>query len=87
MNTLNVEVENANDLPKLVEGLKRLSKSDPCVLTFISDPGEHVVAGSGELHLEICLKDLEKDHTGVAYDCESPTLWSSTMRLWVPSRA
>merc|ERR1712227_697350 len=26
-----VEVKNANDLPKLVEGLKRLSKSDPCV--------------------------------------------------------
>jgi len=27
-----VEVKNAQDLPKLVEGLKRLSKSDPCVL-------------------------------------------------------
>ncbi|EDN10185.1 hypothetical protein HCAG_05988 [Histoplasma mississippiense (nom. inval.)] len=32
-----VEVKNANDLPKLVEGLKRLSKSDPCVLTYISE--------------------------------------------------
>jgi elongation factor 2 len=51
-----VEVKNANDLPKLVEGLKRLSKSDPCVLTFISESGEHIVAGAGELHLEICLK-------------------------------
>ncbi|KAJ2955663.1 hypothetical protein NQZ79_g8362 [Umbelopsis isabellina] len=27
-----VDVKNANDLPKLVEGLKRLSKSDPCDL-------------------------------------------------------
>ncbi|KAG1827955.1 hypothetical protein EV424DRAFT_1318948 [Suillus variegatus] len=26
-----VEVKNAADLPKLVEGLKCLSKSDPCV--------------------------------------------------------
>ncbi|BFZ60497.1 translation elongation factor 2 [Saitoella coloradoensis] len=60
-----VEVKNANDLPKLVEGLKRLSKSDPCVLTFISESGEHIVAGAGELHLEICLKDLEEDHAGV----------------------
>jgi elongation factor 2 len=51
-----VEVKNANDLPKLVEGLKRLSKSDPCVLTSISESGEHIVAGAGELHLEICLK-------------------------------
>ncbi|KAI8833251.1 P-loop containing nucleoside triphosphate hydrolase protein [Chytriomyces cf. hyalinus JEL632] len=60
-----VEVKNANDLPKLVEGLKRLSKSDPCVLCFTSESGEHIVAGAGELHLEICLKDLEEDHAGV----------------------
>ncbi|KAJ3077860.1 Elongation factor 2, partial [Rhizoclosmatium hyalinum] len=60
-----VEVKNANDLPKLVEGLKRLSKSDPCVLCYTSDSGEHIVAGAGELHLEICLKDLEEDHAGV----------------------
>merc|ERR1712227_117029 len=60
-----VEVKNANDLPKLVEGLKRLSKSDPCVLTYITESGEHVVAGAGELHLEICLKDLEEDHAGI----------------------
>ena len=60
-----VEVKNAQDLPKLVEGLKRLSKSDPCVLTFINESGEHIVAGAGELHLEICLKDLEEDHAGV----------------------
>ncbi|RCK66593.1 Elongation factor 2 [Candida viswanathii] len=60
-----VEVKNANDLPKLVEGLKRLSKSDPCVLTYMSESGEHIVAGTGELHLEICLQDLENDHAGV----------------------
>jgi elongation factor 2 len=60
-----VEVQNPQDLPKLVEGLKRLSKSDPCVLTFISDSGEHIVAGTGELHLDVCLRDLEEDHAGV----------------------
>jgi len=41
-----VEVKNANDLPKLVEGLKRLSKSDPCVMTWISPTGEHIIAGT-----------------------------------------
>ncbi|KAI8336580.1 elongation factor 2 [Chlamydoabsidia padenii] len=60
-----VDVKNANDLPKLVEGLKRLAKSDPCVLTLTNESGEHIVAGAGELHLEICLKDLEEDHAGV----------------------
>ena len=69
-----VEVKNANDLPKLVEGLKRLSKSDPCVLTSISPTGEHIVAGAGELHLEICLKDLEEDHAGVPLRVSDPVV-------------
>jgi elongation factor 2 len=56
-----VEAKNAADLPKLVEGLKRLSKSDPMVQITSSESGEHIVAGAGELHLEICLKDLQED--------------------------
>lgn len=69
-----VEVKNAQDLPKLVEGLKRLSKSDPCVLTSINESGEHVVAGAGELHLEICLKDLEEDHAGIPLRISDPVV-------------
>ncbi|KAJ1971743.1 translation elongation factor 2, partial [Dimargaris xerosporica] len=69
-----VEVKNANDLPKLVEGLKRLSKSDPCVQCFTSDSGEHIVAGAGELHLEICLKDLEEDHAQVPIKVGDPVV-------------
>jgi len=56
-----VECQNASDLPKLMEGLKRLAKSDPLVLCFTAQTGEHIVAGAGELHLEICLKDLKED--------------------------
>merc|ERR1712178_97220 len=56
-----VRPKTPQDLPKLVEGLKRLSKSDPIVQCSTSESGEHIVAGAGELHLEICLKDLEED--------------------------
>jgi elongation factor 2 len=56
-----VEPKNPGDLPKLVEGLKRLSKSDPLVQCTIEESGEHIIAGAGELHLEICLKDLQDD--------------------------
>jgi len=56
-----VEARNPADLPKLVEGLKRLAKSDPLVVCTIEESGEHIVAGAGELHLEICLKDLQDD--------------------------
>ncbi|KLO10110.1 P-loop containing nucleoside triphosphate hydrolase protein [Schizopora paradoxa] len=69
-----VEVKNAADLPKLVEGLKRLSKSDPCVQAWINESGEHIVAGAGELHLEICLKDLEEDHAGVPLKKSDPVV-------------
>jgi elongation factor 2 len=56
-----VEPKNAADLPKLMEGLKRLAKSDPLVQCFTAPTGEHIIAGAGELHLEICLKDLRDD--------------------------
>jgi len=56
-----VAAKNPNDLPKLVEGLKRLSKSDPLVQCSMEESGEHIIAGCGELHIEICLKDLQED--------------------------
>ncbi|DBA93356.1 hypothetical protein WJX79_008222 [Trebouxia sp. C0005] len=61
-----VEPKVASDLPKLVEGLKRLAKSDPMVQCTIEETGEHIIAGAGELHLEICLKDLQEDFMGGA---------------------
>jgi len=57
-----VEPKNAADLPKLVEGLKRLAKSDPLVKCSTSKSGQHIISGAGELHLEICLKDLREDY-------------------------
>merc|ERR1719276_803329 len=57
-----VDVKNASDLPKLVEGLKKLSKSDPLVQCITEESGEHIIAGCGELHVEICLKDLEEEY-------------------------
>lgn len=69
-----VDVKNPADLPKLVEGLKRLSKSDPCVQALTNESGEHIIAGPGELHLEICLKDLEEDHAGVPLKVSQPVV-------------
>ena len=53
-----VSPKNPAELPKLVEAMKKLSQSDPCVKCFISESGDHIIAGVGELHMEICLKDL-----------------------------
>jgi len=56
-----VEPTRAEHLPKLVEGLKRLSKSDPLVRCTTATTGEHIIRGAGELHLQICLKDLRDE--------------------------
>jgi len=69
-----VEAKNPADLPKLVEGLKRLSKSDPMVQISSDEHGGHIIAGAGELHLEICLKDLEEDHACVPVHKSDPVV-------------
>lgn len=69
-----VECKNPSELPKLVEGLKRLAKSDPMVQCMIEESGEHIIAGAGELHLEICLKDLEEDHAGIELKKSDPVV-------------
>ena len=57
-----VKPKDGRDLPKLVEGLKKMAKSDPLVVCEMGESGEHVIAGCGELHVEICLKDLEEEY-------------------------
>lgn len=57
-----------------VEGLKRLAKSDPMVQCIFEESGEHIIAGAGELHLEICLKDLEEDHACIPLKKSDPVV-------------
>lgn len=69
-----VRPKDPSQLPKLVEGLKRLCKSDPMVQITLSDSGEQIIAGAGELHLEICLKDLEEDHAQIPLIVADPVV-------------
>merc|ERR1719270_1917715 len=69
-----VKPKDSSQLPKLVEGLKRLAKSDPMVQTFTEESGESIVAGAGELHLEICMKDLKEDHAQIDLIVSDPVV-------------
>ncbi len=61
-----VKPKNMAELPKLLEGMKRLSKSDPLVLCYTEDGSkENIIAGCGELHVEICLKDLREEYARI----------------------
>jgi elongation factor 2 len=52
--TVAVEPKSFQDLPKLVNELKRISREDPNVHVKINEEtGEYLVSGMGEVHLEI----------------------------------
>lgn len=41
-----------SELPKMIEGLKKIGKSYPMVTTKVEESGEHILLGTGELYLE-----------------------------------
>ncbi|KAI5181525.1 elongation factor 2 [Nematocida sp. AWRm80] len=57
--------KNTCDLPKLKEGLTKLSQVDTLCQVQYMKTGEIVIAGAGEMHVEICMNDLETDHAKV----------------------
>merc|ERR1712159_968085 len=69
-----VKPKDGKDLPKLVEGLKKLSKSDPLVVCSTEESGEHIIAGCGELHVEICLKDLRDEYAQCDFVMSDPVV-------------
>merc|ERR1719287_214140 len=69
-----VKPKDGKDLPKLVEGLKKLSKSDPLVVYTTEESGEHIIAGCGELHVEICLKDLRDEYAQCDFAMSDPVV-------------
>ncbi len=68
-----IQAKNPSDIAKLVEGLKKLSKSDPCVQCYTEETGEHIIAGVGELHIEICLNDL-REYVGADIKVSDPVV-------------
>lgn len=49
-----IEAKKPQDLPKLINVLKQVSKEDPSIKVQINEEtGQHLLSGMGELHLEI----------------------------------
>ena len=60
--TVAVEAKNMKDLPKLIEVLHQVGKEDPTVRININEEtGEHLIAGMGELHLEVVTGRIKRD--------------------------
>ncbi len=60
--TKSVEAKSMDDLPKLIETLRQVSKEDPTIRIEINeDTGEHLISGQGELHLEVITQRIESN--------------------------
>lgn len=68
-----IEPVNPNDSSKLIEGMRKLAKVDNLLVCTVNEAtGEKIVAGSGELHVSICLDDLEKYYARVPIKRSNP---------------
>jgi translation elongation factor EF-G len=55
---LAVEPLNPAELPKMVEGLRRINKAYPSASTKVEESGEHVIFGTGELYLDCIMHGI-----------------------------
>eukprot|EP01097_Dermamoeba_algensis_P001727 TRINITY_DN1649_c0_g1_i1.p1 TRINITY_DN1649_c0_g1~~TRINITY_DN1649_c0_g1_i1.p1 ORF type:complete len:848 (-),score=228.32 TRINITY_DN1649_c0_g1_i1:31-2574(-) len=68
-----VEPVHPGDLLKLLDGLKKLARSDSLVQCHFEETGEHVIAAAGELHMEVCLAQL-KELCNVEFTTSDPVV-------------
>ncbi|ORY31376.1 116 kda u5 small nuclear ribonucleoprotein component [Naematelia encephala] len=55
-----VEPIAPSELPKMLDGLRKINKSYPLVSTKVEESGEHVILGTGELYMDCVLHDLRR---------------------------
>ena len=55
-----VEPINPSELPKMLDGLRKVNKSYPLIKTKVEESGEHIVLGTGELYMDCVLHDLRR---------------------------
>lgn len=71
-----VAVKNPADLPKFDKALKKISKADPlCKVSMDPKTGEMIIAGAGELHIDVILNDLRDEYCkGLPFTISEPVV-------------
>ena len=65
---------NPGELPKMVEGLRKLNRSYPALTTKVEESGEHTIFGTGELYLDSVMKDLRELYSDVEVKVADPVV-------------
>ncbi|KAK3072336.1 U5 small nuclear ribonucleoprotein component, partial [Coniosporium uncinatum] len=67
-----VEPINPSELPKMLDGLRKINKSYPLIVTKVEESGEHVVLGTGELYMDCVLHDLRRLYASMEIKVSDP---------------
>ncbi|CBY20276.1 unnamed protein product [Oikopleura dioica] len=65
---------NPSELPKMLDALRKVNKSYPMVKTRVEESGEHVILGTGELHLDCVMHDLRKMYSDIDVKVADPVV-------------
>ena len=69
-----VEPINPSELPKMLDGLRKINKTYPLVETRVEESGEHVVLGTGELFLDCVMHDLRRMFAEIEIKVSDPVV-------------
>ncbi|KAF2070872.1 hypothetical protein CYY_007808 [Polysphondylium violaceum] len=69
-----IEPLNPSELPKMLDGLRKVNKSYPLLVTKAEESGEHVILGTGELYLDCVLHDLRFMYTEIEIKVDDPVI-------------
>ncbi|KAF5397484.1 hypothetical protein PHET_08754, partial [Paragonimus heterotremus] len=69
-----VEPANPSELPKLLDGLRKVNKSYPLLTTKVEESGERIIRGTGELYLDCVMHDLRKLYSDIEVKVADPVV-------------
>ena len=71
---VSVEPINPSELPKMLDGLRKVNKSFCILNTRVEESGEHVLLGTGEMYLDCVLHDLRKLYSEIDIKVADPVV-------------
>lgn len=69
-----IEPLNPSELPKMLEGLRKLTKFYPLASTKVEESGEHILLATGEFHMDCMLHDLRETFSEIEIRVSDPVV-------------
>jgi U5 small nuclear ribonucleoprotein component len=69
-----IEPINPSELPKMLDGLRKINKSYPLSQTKVEESGEHIILGTGEMYMDCILHDLRKMYAEIEIKVADPVV-------------